>query len=139
VGTWTHVGQCRVAHEATAAATARTARAGDGTRDLGIMSVLLAACLVGGRREDDAGGAVARRGAAAHGGCVGTIGPRRGASLAAPVAYTTLSRSGRRDRSGQRQRKKTRRQSTRAQITKRKESRRPRAQALRRSGWTRTR
>ena len=47
----------RVAHEAPAAATARTARAGDGTRDIGIVSVLLAAYGVGGRRGDDAGGA----------------------------------------------------------------------------------
>jgi len=51
------VGQRRVAHEAAGAATARTARAGDGARDIGIVSVLLAARVVDGRRGDDAGGA----------------------------------------------------------------------------------
>src|SRR5207244_9266358 len=49
-GTGAHVGQRRVAHEAAGAATARTARAGDGTRDIGIVSVLLAARVVDGRR-----------------------------------------------------------------------------------------
>src|SRR5207244_1681953 len=56
-GTGAHVGQRRVAHEAAGAATARTARAGDGARDIGIVSVLLAARVVDGRRGDDAGGA----------------------------------------------------------------------------------
>src|SRR5438045_1459846 len=54
---WNLIPLSRLAHEAAGAATARTARAGDGTRDIGIVSVLLAARVVDGQRGDDAGGA----------------------------------------------------------------------------------